>query len=133
MPEGAVMRAAILLVTVTGDDGRLKPARLSSAGLRAPAKHLLGANATYAERLALNGWNGFRDVGDYTARIAARDDARLRAIAKGLADRVIDDGNLADRDAAALALSMIAVRSRQPRWAARLRAGAMPDGRWSQP
>jgi hypothetical protein len=119
-----------LLVTVTGPGGRSKPVRLPSGGLKTVGKHLLGADATYTERLILNEWKEFRDVGNYAVnvalvpefgpkaddppaadlqvRIGPRDETKLLAIAKDLAGRAIEDDDVAHQDAAALALSTIA-------------------------
>jgi hypothetical protein len=119
-----------LRVVVMGPDGRSKPVRLPSAGLKASGKHMLGAGATFTERLILNEWKEFREAGDYSVNVALvpefgpkaddapaadlqvsigpRDESKLRAVAKALADRAIDGVDVADRDAAALALSHVA-------------------------
>jgi len=118
-----------LLVTVTGHDGRSTAVRLPSGGLKASGEHLLGAGATYTERLILNEWNAFREAGDYDVTVALvpefglaadappmadlhvkvgpRDEAKLRAMAQAFADQAIAGDNVADHDAAALALSHV--------------------------
>src|SRR6185312_13813091 len=90
-------------------------------------KHLVGAHATYAERLILNEWKEFREVGDYYAKVALvpqyavraaapptarlhvsigpRNETKLGAVAKALADRAVDGRDVGDRTEAALALS----------------------------
>lgn len=121
---------ADLLVTIREPSGRSESIRLPSGGLRSPGKHTLGANSTYTQRLNLSEWHEFRDVGGYAVnvalvpqfgpkpdhtltayfgvRIGPRDESRLRAVAKALADQAINARDGRERDAAALALSTVA-------------------------
>jgi hypothetical protein len=119
-----------LRVTITEPSGRSESVLLPSGGLKRSGKHILGAHTTYTQRLILSEWHEFRDVGGYgvdvvlipefgskTAApppaylhvsIGPRDESKLRAVAKAFADRAIDGHDVADRDAAALALSYVA-------------------------
>ncbi|MBV9990884.1 MAG: HEAT repeat domain-containing protein [Alphaproteobacteria bacterium] len=116
-----------LSVTITGPDGTAKSVRLSSGGVKALGEHVLGSHATYSERLILNEWNGFHEVGDYSVHVALdpefgpkaddppvadlhvsigpRNRSKLRAMANMFAARSIDGVDFANRDAAARALS----------------------------
>ena len=125
-PDGT----ANLRVTIREPGGRSEVVQLPSGGLRAPGKHLLGANSTYNQRLLLSEWNDFRDIGGYAVTVALvpdfgskeaapppahlnvsigpRDEPKLRAVAKEYADRAISGRDGRDRDEAALALSYVA-------------------------
>lgn len=116
-----------LSMTITGPDGTAKPARLSSGGVKALGQHVLGSHATYSERLILNEWNGFHEVGDYSVHVALvpefgpkaddppvtdlhvsigpRNRSKLRAMANMFAAQAVDGVDFANRDAAARALS----------------------------
>lgn len=116
-----------LRITIAGPDGLSRPVQLPSGGLKTLGKHLVGAHATHTERLILNEWNEFREVGDYYATVALvpqygakaaapptarlhvsigpRNEAKLGAVAKALADRAVDGRDVGDRTEAALALS----------------------------
>jgi hypothetical protein len=121
---------ANLRVTTTEPNGLSRPVQLRHGGLQRLGKHPVGPHATYTERLILNEWNDLRAPGDYTAKIALvpefglksddpptaemhvsigpRDESKLGAVAKALADRAIDGHGVADRSDAAFALSYVA-------------------------
>jgi hypothetical protein len=135
-----------LLVTITGPGGRSRPVRLPSGGLMESGEHVLGANATVTERLILNEWNEFREAGDYFVGVALvpefgpkadaaptanlhvsispRNESELGAEAKALADRAINGDGVADRRAAALALSYMADPVAVPEMARVLSSGS---------
>ena len=120
---------ANLRVTIMEPGGLSRRVRLSSAGLTESGKHMIAAHSSYTERLVLNEWNAFREAGDYYATIALippgtasdaapaadlhvnvgpRNEAKLGAVARSLADQAIDDHDAGDRSKAAAALSCMA-------------------------
>ena len=121
---------ANLRVTIREPGGRSEVVQLPSGGLRAPGKHLLGANTTYNQRLLLSEWHEFRDIGGYAVNVALapafgskeaapppaylnvsigpRDESKLRAVAKVFADRAIDGRDYGVHSEAALDLSYVA-------------------------
>ena len=118
-----------LSVTIKTPGGVSKTVALPIGGLHSPGKHLVGAHSTYTQRLVLNEWDDFRQVGDYFVEIALipkagpkpdrpltaylhvnigpRDEGKLRVLAKTLANEALDRRDRGDRDTAALALSYV--------------------------
>lgn len=116
-------------VTIKVPGGVSKTVELPGGGWKSPGTHLVGAHSTYNQRLVLNEWDDFREVGDYSVKITLipkagpkpdkpltaylhvsigpRDKNKLGALAKTLADEALDSRDHRDRDTAVLALSYV--------------------------
>ena len=123
--------------------------------MRTLGTHMLGANSTYTQRLNLSEWHDFRDIGGYAVNVALvpqfgpkpddpltayfnvkigpRDESKLRAVTKALADRAINGRDSGDRDEAALALSTVADPVAIPEMARVLASGSQAGFRLTMP
>jgi hypothetical protein len=118
-----------LRITTTEPNGVSRPFQLRPGGMHELGKHLIGAHATYTERLVLNEWDDLRETGAYDVEIAVvpfgtkamdppstqlhvsvgpRDETKLSAVAKVFADRAIDGRDVRARMDAEFALSFVA-------------------------